>query len=766
MIFYRNHINKILRLCALLSLLAGFCPDGYGQSSGDYRTVSNGSWTTNAIWQRYDGSSWTTTSQYPGENTGTGEVTIRHNVVLDVNPLNTIGSLSVENNLMSNRNNAYINIAGDLVISSGTFSCANNFGRELSIYVGGDFVMNGGSLTENGNYGEVIFNGSAVQTFTKTGGSITNEIRFTVNNGSSLDMGTSELIGSTGSFTLNSGATFITAHPGGISSSGLSGSIQVSGTRSFSSGASYVYNGSTVQITGSGMPSTVNDLTVNNPGGITLSSSVTVSNVLTMSQGNVDAGSNLLALSGSTESSLSHVSGTVIGRFMRAISTTPGINYFFPVGTSSSYRPARLVFSSLSATVNITASFMESLPDSFVPYSDGGETLNNAFTEGYWRFYSSALRTTDYSVTLSGNGFISYPLDAFARITGRDNGNSTWRALGSHGTVSGNDVSRTGITNLNTTSFDFALATCYTPVFLGYKYERNITIDHNRVAGGEDLYNFPVMISLSGQNFLKTSPAGQVFNVNGYDIIFADTDYNQLDHQVEYYSGSTGDLIAWVRIPVLSASANTVIKIIYGNPLVTDDLSVTSVWDSHYKGVWHLNDNNLEDFTTWDKAGTPYNTPTYPSGMINNSLGLNGSNEYVQVNNASNLNFAGNITVSAWVYMNAGNRDQKIAGNQNNSSGGYKFGIYTNNKVEFEIRNSSNTASLNRDVPGGTVLSTGQWYYLAGISSDVLDSIKTFVNGISERPFKKTGILGVASDNLIVGREPFSSLYYLSGRFD
>ena len=152
--------------------------------------------------------------------------------------------------------------------------------------------------------------------------------------------------------------------------------------------------------------------------------------------------------------------------------------------------------------------------------------------------------------------------------------------------------------------------------------------------------------------------------------------------------------------------------------------------------------------------------------MIYNSLELNGTTQYAEVINAPNTNFAGNITVSAWVYMDAGGRDQKIAGNQNNSSGGYKFGIYTNNKVEFEIRNSANTPSLNRDVSGGTVLSTGQWYYLAGMSSDVLDSIKTFVNGIPERPFKKTGILGTASDNLTIGKEPFLSNYYFDGRFD
>ncbi|HUW91734.1 MAG TPA: DUF2341 domain-containing protein, partial [Bacteroidales bacterium] len=365
-----------------------------------------------------------------------------------------------------------------------------------------------------------------------------------------------------------------------------------------------------------------------------------------------------------------------------------------------------------------------------------------------------------------GNGFISYTINEASRVTGRDDGNTTWRALGTHGPLSGNDVSRSGVTNLNTTSFDFALATGCINVLLGYGYERNITIDYTKIAGGDNLYNFPVLINLTGLGFLRTSPVGDIINANGYDLIFTDNDYNKLDHQMEYYNGTNGDLIAWVRIPTLSSSANTVIKILYGNPQITTDPSVTSVWDSHYKGVWHLNNNSLNDFTFYNKAGTPYNSPTYPAGRIYNSLGLNGTNQYVEVINDPNINFAGNITVSAWVYMNLGARDQKIAGNQNNSSGGYKFGIYTNNKVEFEIRNAANAPSLNREVAGGTVLSTGQWYYLAGISSDVLDSIETFVNGIPERPFKKTGILGTASDKLTISKEPFEANYYFNGRFD
>ncbi|MCK7542397.1 MAG: hypothetical protein MZV63_71755 [Marinilabiliales bacterium] len=72
----------------------------------------------------------------------------------------------------------------------------------------------------------------------------------------------SVLDGSSGSFTLNSGAGLITAHPEGISSSGGTGSIRVTGTRSFDTGAGYTYNGSASQITGSGLPATVQGLTI------------------------------------------------------------------------------------------------------------------------------------------------------------------------------------------------------------------------------------------------------------------------------------------------------------------------------------------------------------------------------------------------------------------------------------------------------------------------------------------------------------------------
>jgi hypothetical protein len=93
------------------------------------------------------------------------------------------------------------------------------------------------------------------------------------------------------------------------------------------------------------------------------------------------------------------------------------------------------------------------------------------------------------------------------------------------------------------------MSTASCQAYMGYAYERNITIDYTKVSGGSDLYNFPVMISLTGQNYLKIVPTGQVYSTTGYDIIFTDNNHNKLDHQLEYFNGSSGDLIAWVRLP-------------------------------------------------------------------------------------------------------------------------------------------------------------------------------------------------------------------------
>lgn len=113
----------------------------------------------------------------------------------------------------------------------------------------------------------------------------------------------------TGSFILSSAAGIEIGNPDGIDITGLSGSIQT-GTSSFDQGANYTYSGSLAQVTGSGLPSIVNNLTINNTSGVSLSSSVTLNGTLYLTSGVLNTGTGSLTFQNS-DIPISRTAGTI-----------------------------------------------------------------------------------------------------------------------------------------------------------------------------------------------------------------------------------------------------------------------------------------------------------------------------------------------------------------------------------------------------------------------------------------------------------------------
>ena len=107
---------------------------------------------------------------------------------------------------------------------------------------------------------------------------VTNQTR--ISGGADLDCGTNPISG--GGFTLADGATLGIGSPGGIDASGTAGNILTT-NNSFSPTANYVYDGTAPQSAGSGLPPTVNSLTINNAQGtVTLSQPITVATIVAM----------------------------------------------------------------------------------------------------------------------------------------------------------------------------------------------------------------------------------------------------------------------------------------------------------------------------------------------------------------------------------------------------------------------------------------------------------------------------------------------------
>jgi len=60
-----------------------------------------------------------------------------------------------------------------------------------------------------------------------------------------------------------------------------------------------------------------------------------------------------------------------------------------------------------------------------------------------------------------------------------------------------------------------------------FSYRKQITIDHTKVGAScsSDLTDFPVLISITSDNDLRTTAnGGDVENTNGYDMIFRASD--------------------------------------------------------------------------------------------------------------------------------------------------------------------------------------------------------------------------------------------------
>ena len=205
-----------------------------------------------------------------------------------------------------------VNVGGNMLVTGTTSTgkvllAGNQDALTMTFYVTNNFTVDAtGNLDVGAGAGTsarsiVHFSGTGAQSLTlavalitanreewhvDSGASLTLASGLTATTGSAitnngtLDLGTQVISGSGGVFTHNSGATLKTAH-----ASGLNGNLTLTGTKTMSTAANYTYNGVAAQVTGALEPATVNNMTVDNAAGVTLSQSVTVSGTLAMTSG-------------------------------------------------------------------------------------------------------------------------------------------------------------------------------------------------------------------------------------------------------------------------------------------------------------------------------------------------------------------------------------------------------------------------------------------------------------------------------------------------
>lgn len=293
-----------------------------------------------------------------------------------------------------------------------------------------------------------------------------------------------------------------------------------------------------------------------------------------------------------------------------------------------------------------------------------------------------------------------------------------------------------------------------------YLYKKKITIDKTKVSGGSDLSNFPVLISLTDTDLRTTGNGGSVTNANGYDIILTDgTDSTQLDHEIEKYNAATGEIQLWVRVPTVSASVDTVLYMYFGNSAVNSSQEDgAGVWDSNYKGVWHLSENpagtapQINDSTINTNRMTSFGTMTsgdQMTGKIDGSIDFDGVDDYLEnANFSADVAGATTLTLEGWVYPpnNPGTHEAYFGIRNEVNADLYIVQLQTTNALECRFRNSTGTYST-----AGHSITPNAWQFVAIVVNG--STTACYVNGLAGAGVSSSGSISNTAVPIRIGND-------------
>jgi hypothetical protein len=310
-----------------------------------------------------------------------------------------------------------------------------------------------------------------------------------------------------------------------------------------------------------------------------------------------------------------------------------------------------------------------------------------------------------------------------------------------------------------------------------WMYRKQITISASMTSS--DLTNFPVLISTTDTD-LKNNAL-----TNGYDILFTNSSVDwtggstaqKLDHEIEKYNSATGELVAWVKIPLLSSTSNTVIYMYYGNSLCTANRqNPTEVWDDDFVGVWHLSETPSDGGTNYDSTARNHDltfhdvvgdSNTNANGIANGADDLSGDADYMGGSQHSDFNLS-TFTLECWVTLDDKTNTHFMINKELDDYTDRNFALYSNKTTGLPTLVVRTTSGVNVTRDGTTDLTSTGWHYIAGTNNGTGTYTELYVNGTSED-------WGVMSANppatqsapLMVGRENSSSTpNYWDGKID
>ena len=269
----------------------------------------------------------------------------------------------------------------------------------------------------------------------------------------------------------------------------------------------------------------------------------------------------------------------------------------------------------------------------------------------------------------------------------------------------------------------------------GYTYARPITIDKDEVDA--DLTDYIFWFDETENDFKTTGNGGKLQNGSGYDMAFYSDSKglasSELDYDRRVYNASTGETKAWVRIPNVSSTEDTVIYVFYGNSSISSyQGNASGTWQDYYS-VYH---NEMASGTATDSSGngrhmTAYGTPTYQSSTTKlgiYSVEFNGSNNLFYDDTDWNTSTPSEYSMSTWIrYDTFQSAPLGTFGSMFDSYVSLFFRGYNSGGTNyFRMRNSTTGVYTTMDV---SPYSADTWYHIVGTWSQSENKAYFYING-------------------------------------
>ncbi|MFC1497570.1 LamG-like jellyroll fold domain-containing protein [Verrucomicrobiota bacterium] len=193
----------------------------------------------------------------------------------------------------------------------------------------------------------------------------------------------------------------------------------------------------------------------------------------------------------------------------------------------------------------------------------------------------------------------------------------------------------------------------------------------------------------------------------------------------------------------------------YSKPLSTTDSSLLALLRMEAIGGGNI----IDDETGGSHDGTAVGGPSISAaGRLDNCLSLDGSSQYVRVNDPGDLGPA-SLTVEAWVNMDA--VTNKIIFDKSGGGNGYTLGTDGSGKPYFWI------GGVGATITGYLPVRIGKWTHIAGVYDNDTGRLRLYVDGdiAAVSASGLGGVLGSAGQ-AVIGCDSSESSGYLDGLID